>query len=210
MSKPVISALLFDADGVIQRAPHFAQRLEKAFGAAPTDLAGCVAEIFAAETPCLSGKGEYTEALKPVLQRWGAGCDPLEFLEAWHLIDADAGVLCLIETLRATGVYCALASNQEAHRARRMSDALGYRTMFDAEFYSCDIGHAKPDPRYFEHILSSASLDARRTLFIDDRPDNVDAARAVGLNAMLFELEGRPECADRLAICLSAYDLRPI
>lgn len=210
MAKPVISAILFDADGVIQRAPDFAHRLEKAFGTAPPDLDGCVAEIFAAQTPCLSGKGDYAEALGPVLQRWSAGCAPLEFFEAWHLIDADAGVLALIAALRATGVYCALASNQEAHRARQMSDVLGYRAVFDAEFYSCEVGHAKPDPRYFEHILSRTGLDARTTLFIDDLPGNLDAARAVGLNTMHFELEGRPECADRLAMCLRAYDLRPL
>lgn len=209
MSKPVISAILFDADGVIQRAPDFAHRIEKAFGTAPTDLDRCVAEVFAAQTPCLSGIGDYAEALRPILQRWCAGCDPLEFFEAWHLIDADAGVLCLIETLRASGVYCALASNQEAHRARQMSEALGYRAVFDAEFYSYEVGHAKPDPRYFEHVLNRTGLDARMTLFIDDLPENLDAARAVGLNTMQFELEGRPGCADRLAMCLEAYDLRP-
>jgi putative hydrolase of the HAD superfamily len=148
--------------------------------------------------------------LRPVLQRWSTGCDPLKFFEAWHLIDAHAGVLSLIETLRATGVYCALASNQEAHRARQMSDALGYGALFDAEFYSCDVGHAKPDPRYFEHILALTGLSARTTLFVDDCPSNLVGARAVGLNAMHFELEGRPECADRLAMRLEAYDLRPL
>ena len=210
MVKPIISAVLFDADGVIQRAPDFAHRIGKAFGTAPADLDGCVAEIFAAQTPCLSGHADYAETLGPVLQRWGAGCDPLNFFEAWHLIDAHPGVLGLIKTLRATGVYCALASNQEAHRAREMSKGLGYAAMFDAEFYSYELGHAKPDPRYFEHVLTRAGLEARTTLFIDDLPANLEAARAVGLNTMLFALEGRPECADRLALELEAYDLRPL
>lgn len=210
MSKPVISAVLFDADGVIQRAPDFAHRIEKAFGVAPADLEGCIADIFSAEAPCLSGKADYADALRPVLERWGAACGPHEFFAAWHLIDAHTGVLGLIETLRASGVYCALASNQEAHRARQMSHVLGYRDMFDAEFYSCEVGHAKPDPRYFHHILDRTDLDPRATLFVDDRTDNLDAARTVGLNTMHFALEGLPECADRLATCLSAYDLRPL
>lgn len=91
-----------------------------------------------------------------------------------------------------------------------MSDGLGYRAVFDAEFYSHEVGHAKPDPRYFEHVLNRTGLNARTTLFIDDLPENLDVARALGLNTMHFELEGRADCADRLAMCLEAYDLRPL
>lgn len=210
MSRPPISAILFDADGVVQRAPEFGHRLRRAFGEEPVEIDSCVAEIFAAQAPCLSGKADYAELLIPVLEKWSAGCAPHKFFEAWHLIDADAGVLNLVGALRKAGLYCALASNQEVHRARTMSQGLGYSAAFDAEFYSYELGHAKPDIRYFEELLARAGLDARTTLFVDDLSENLDAARAVGLHTMQFELMGRTDCAGRLAAALQNYDLRSL
>jgi 2-haloacid dehalogenase len=47
-------------------------------------------------------------------------------------------------------------------------------------------GVAKPDPRVYELLLDRFGLDAARTLFIDDSPKNVAAARGVGMQALEF------------------------
>lgn len=44
----------------------------------------------------------------------------------------------------------------------------------------------KPDPRIYEILLRRNGLEASRTLFIDDTMHNVEAARAVGMNAVHF------------------------
>ena len=47
-------------------------------------------------------------------------------------------------------------------------------------------GVIKPDPRIFEIAIGRFGLDPRRTLFVDDKPANVEGARAVGLQARRF------------------------
>jgi HAD superfamily hydrolase (TIGR01509 family) len=67
-----------------------------------------------------------------------------------------------------------------------MSEGLSYRHHFDREFYSCDIGHRKPETAYFESILEALALEPAATLFIDDSRPNVDAAAALGIRAAFF------------------------
>jgi len=184
-----IGAVLFDADGVIQRAtPGLHDRLTRLLGGAANAREACMADIFAAEAPALVGEADFAHALAPVLERWAATCDVAAILAAWRTIDVDHSVLELVAELRRAGVYCAIASSQERHRARHMSEALGYGARFDREFYSCDLACTKPDVRFFTEILRLSGLPPASTLFIDDRAENVEAARAAGLRASQFVL----------------------
>ena len=163
-------------------------RVAAAVGASPEKIEACIVDVFAAEAPALTGAADLAETLAPVLLRWGRStmCPPSS--TEWLTIDVDRSVLAVIADLRASGVHCAIASNQEGHRARYMSEALGYRDLFDREFYSCHLGHAKPTAGYFAEVLRRGGFDPARTLFIDDREDNVEAARAAGLQAEQFVL----------------------
>jgi putative hydrolase of the HAD superfamily len=200
--------VLFDADGVLQRAPGDVwTRLTAALGASPSDIELCTAEIFAAEVPALVGSCDFADALAPVLAKWNAPCDAPAFLAQWLSIDVDQSVLGVIADLRMAGVHCALASNQEANRARYMSERLAYRNAFDREFYSCDLRHKKPSPEYFAELLRLGGFEAGRTLFIDDRADNVEAARAAGLQAARFVLAVVGEGAAPMRELLAGYGL---
>jgi putative hydrolase of the HAD superfamily len=184
-----IETVLFDADGVIQRAPgDIHTRLTAALGGAPVDVSRCMTEIFAAEAPALVGGCDFADELASVLARWNSANDLTTFLASWLAIDVDRSVLALVGELRRAGVHCALASNQEARRARHMSEALGYREAFDAEFYSCALGCRKPSAAFFAEIQRLGGFDPARTLFIDDRADNVTAAEAAGLRSAHFVL----------------------
>jgi putative hydrolase of the HAD superfamily len=202
------TAVLFDADGVIQRAPaDLRSRLALALGADPADREACMADYFAAEAPCLTGAADFAEALAPVLAKWKTTSDPAAVLAAWQEIEVDHSVLAVIAALRRSGVYCALASNQERHRAGHMSERLAYRDVFDREFYSCHLGHMKPSPDYFHEIVRLAALDPSRTLFIDDRIDNVEGARRAGLQAEQFVLGDIGSGGDPLRRLLEMYGL---
>lgn len=58
---------------------------------------------------------------------------------------------------------------------------------FDAVFFSNEEGIKKPDARAFELALQRMELPAEAVLFVDDHPDNIAAARALGLMTHLFE-----------------------
>ncbi|HEY3888417.1 MAG TPA: HAD-IA family hydrolase [Caulobacteraceae bacterium] len=202
------TAVLFDADGVLQRAPADLQsRLTLVLGAAASDREACMADYFTAEAPCLTGAADFAEALAPVLAKWKTTSEITAVLAAWQVIEVDHSILALIASLRRSGVYCALASNQERHRAGHMSETLAYREVFDREFYSCHLGHMKPSPDYFHEIVRLAELDPARTLFIDDRIDNVEAARCAGLQAAQFVLGEIGAGAEPMRRLLESYGL---
>jgi HAD superfamily hydrolase (TIGR01509 family) len=205
-----IVAVLFDADGVIQLAPDYLHlRLTEALGRPAHEKEVCMAEVFAAEAPALTGGIAFEVGLEAVLKRLGARCDVETVLRHWCEISHHEPILSLIRRLRRSGVYCALASNQERNRARHMSEQVGYAQAFDQEFYSCDLGHTKPSDRYFEEVIQIARLERHRTLFIDDRVENVEAARRCGLVAEQFVLRQANDGAEALGQLLRTHGLDP-
>jgi len=144
-------------------------------------------DVYAAETACLSRIGGFDDALHDVLRTWGCLERKSIVLEAMMSINKYDEVLELIRAVRANGIKCYVASNQQTQRAKFMSAELGYSSAFDGELYSCNLGAAKPSERYFELALKAAGAEASSTLFIDDRPENVAGAQRVGLPAFVYD-----------------------
>ena len=138
------------------------------------------------------GTSDFIGAFSSLLVDWPCQGTLQDALVAWTMIEPDLGMIQLIQQLRRTGLACCLATNQEPHRASYMSERLGYCGLFDREFYSCRIGIAKPAAAYFRSILDDLSLSSTNVLFLDDREDNVIAARDVGLNATQFLIDDGP------------------
>lgn len=59
-------------------------------------------------------------------------------------------------------------------------------SLFDKVYYSFVVGHRKPDPEIFLKVIGDNDLKPAETLFIDDNPENIAAARKLGLRAELF------------------------
>lgn len=58
---------------------------------------------------------------------------------------------------------------------------------FDHILLSCKLGMAKPDRAIFLHASQVAKVEPADCFFVDDTPDNVEAARAAGLQAYCFQ-----------------------
>jgi 2-haloacid dehalogenase len=58
---------------------------------------------------------------------------------------------------------------------------------FDGHVISGLEGVVKPDPTIFRRMLRRFDLEPSRTLFIDDSAVNIEAAAAIGINAIQFE-----------------------
>lgn len=206
MTRPQISTVLFDADGVLQfhepLFPHFDRR----YGWSRQRLEDFFTYLFQEVPdydPTLVGDGDLREVLAPVLADWGWTTSVETFVQDWLTQGAvpDPAAMALVATLRRHGVRCGLATNQEALRARFMDQELGYERLFDHRFYSADLGYAKPDQEFFRAVLADLRLDPRQILFVDDRAENVAGAREAGMYA---ELHGP---GDRLRDLLAAYSL---
>ena len=57
---------------------------------------------------------------------------------------------------------------------------------FKTIILSFQVGSAKPDWRIFDQAIAASGVAAEEIFFTDDRPENVEAARAVGFRAFLF------------------------
>ncbi|HOX06666.1 MAG TPA: HAD-IA family hydrolase [Planctomycetota bacterium] len=58
--------------------------------------------------------------------------------------------------------------------------------MFERRFYSYDLGCVKTERRAFEQVLAAIGAPAAECVFIDDFPQNVATARAVGIDGIVF------------------------
>ncbi len=58
---------------------------------------------------------------------------------------------------------------------------------FNAVFYSHIIGLSKPDPKIYEFVQNGLGLQGSEIVFIDDREENISAARKAGWNAFLHD-----------------------
>jgi putative hydrolase of the HAD superfamily len=201
-------AILFDADGVIQRpGADFRAACEAVVGSGGEPLDRFMRELFAVEKPALTGHRDFVEDMMEVLVRHGFAERLNDVLAIWTAIEVDAAVLAVIQTLRAQGVLCCLATNQQKFRGRHMSETLGFAKLFDHEFYSHALGLAKPDAAYFQAIVDKLALPAGELLFIDDHEANLTPARELGLQVALFPGSSELASAPALGATLTAHGI---
>lgn len=59
--------------------------------------------------------------------------------------------------------------------------------LFDGEVVSCEVKTIKPEPEIYLHLISKYNLDPSQSLFIDDRPVNLEGASVFGFDTCLFD-----------------------
>ncbi|NYD43088.1 HAD family hydrolase [Nocardioides panaciterrulae] len=199
----MIKHVLLDADGVMQRVPGgWVAALEPHLGLRAQEFLVAVAED---EQPCLRGGGDFLEAMGGRLADFGLSGTARELHRAvWCSVQVEPTSVALVHALRDAGCAVHLGTNQEAHRAAYMRDELGYADLFDACFFSCELGAAKPEPDFFCRVLDRLGCSAPEVLFVDDHEPNVVAALECGLAAEHWRLDDGPELLRRR---LSTYGL---
>jgi 2-haloacid dehalogenase len=92
----------------------------------------------------------------------------------------------VVRELHAAGVRLLALTNWSAElypHAPRRFDVLA---LFEDVVVSGEVGLAKPDPRIYTLVAERAGLPPGRLVFVDDRRVNVDAARAAGMDGIVF------------------------
>ena len=194
-----IEHLLLDADEVLQ---HPGVPGEAAGPYAELITAELIADLGALNAPAMRGDVDFFVEFARLAQRHGVDVDPADlFPLMWRSIVVDPDSTALVDAALAAGYGVHLGTNQEHHRARFMRETLGFdERRFGVAVYSCEIGLAKPDPAYFEKAVALIGADPASVLFVDDKQENVDGARAAGLVAERWELaDGHPALRDLLA-----------
>ncbi|MFD5764469.1 HAD-IA family hydrolase [Streptomyces sp. NPDC127049] len=115
----------------------------------------------------------------------------------------------LIDYVRGLRGSCRLGilSNSFVGARERETTLYHFDELVEQIVYSHEIGIEKPDPRAFEAACDSLDVRPESCLFIDDAAANIEAARAAGMQAHLFEDNARTIA--RIAAHLDAGALAP-
>jgi len=111
----------------------------------------------------------------------------------WKHVCAESKVLhreCFdfVAALRRSGKYrLATLNNESKELNRHRIDAFHLRRFFDYFICSGYVHEMKPLPEIYRAALDISGFAPETALFIDDKPENCDAARAFGMNAIHFE-----------------------
>lgn len=96
---------------------------------------------------------------------------------------------------RRVPLYC--LSNMPSKIYATLSQRFDFWQHFSGIVISGDIRMVKPEPAIFHHLLERYGLAAADTVFVDDLPANVEAARRLGLHGVVFENAAQCELALR-------------
>ncbi len=66
---------------------------------------------------------------------------------------------------------------------------------FEKVYYSYEMGMRKPEPAIFNYILNKHDLSPKRTLFVDDKKENTDAAASLGIHVWNLQV-GQEDVVD--------------
>ena len=88
--------------------------------------------------------------------------------------------------LKERGLKTAILSNMGDAVLESVLRAFAWINRFDLCVWSYQLGIAKPDPAIYLYTLDKLGTHPEETLFIDDKRENVWAARALGIQAIEY------------------------
>jgi len=115
--------------------------------------------------------------------------------EAWNalLFDIPSERIAVIEQVKKHYLTLLLSNSNEIHYdlfVRDLQLRFGYREfdeLFHKAYFSFDLHLSKPNPEVYEFVINQHDLDPGKTLFIDDREDNIEVAKQLGFKTYLLQ-----------------------
>jgi FMN phosphatase YigB (HAD superfamily) len=125
-----------------------------------------------------------------------------EILSAWNAVLLDFPLYRLEFLQMLSKKYrLFLLSNTDSIHIETFEQKTG--SSFYSDFYQCfekvyfsfEIGIRKPDIEIYNYVLNKHELSPKRTLFIDDKKENTDAAQTLGMHVWNLQV-GKEDVVD--------------
>ncbi len=104
----------------------------------------------------------------------------------WEGDGADEKLLNYIRGLR-TNYRTGLISNAWGDARRILTEKYHCMDAFDRAVFSAEVGIMKPDPAIYWDMIRAFRIEPADSIFIDDFPENIDAAKRIGMKTVLFK-----------------------
>jgi len=184
----MLKAVLFDVGGVLIRLDEskYYEYLSKISG---IEIDKIINTLDILEKKTYVGEisiKEFTEAVSKRLGIMKKEVKWLEFLKENVSINREVVDFALqLHKKYKVGVITNADRARYLYVKKHFGKELGF-DKFDHVFVSCYLGMAKPSKRLFEYVIKKMRIIPRETAFIDDRIENIEGAKAVGINGILF------------------------
>ncbi|KAF8527230.1 HAD-like protein [Gautieria morchelliformis] len=112
------------------------------------------------------------------------------FQAARDTLSYDHGMISLLRDIKTRGhhrVYAMSNISSPDHQVLKNKVDASIWNLFDGVFTSAAAGERKPHLGFYRHVLSHTEMDPRRTIFIDDKVENVLTASSLGMHGIVFE-----------------------
>ena len=118
---------------------------------------------------------QYKEDVKKVLNGSGKTISAKDYAETWT------------SYLKSKGYHLYILSNYSEYILKQTKDTqMPFLKNMDGVIFSCEVQQIKPEPPIYKTLLSRFSLKPEESVFIDDRPENCEAARKLGIHTIEF------------------------
>ena len=95
--------------------------------------------------------------------------------------------LQIIKELKEKGVKVYLLSNLHLSAIPMAKKIVDFWDLFDGIIISGEVGASKPEPEIFQILFDRFKINPKEAVFIDDTEVNVQAAKILGLDALIFK-----------------------
>lgn len=195
-------AVLFDYGGVFTASPFHAVRdLATSLGTTHDVLLDVIFGPYSSDTDHpwhQLERGEISlEATRDAILALGAerGIEA----DLWNFFGAMAAssgirdeLVACVRDVRAGGLRTSLLTNNVAEFREHWKQTLPLEELFHDVVDSSEVGMRKPNLRIYRLACERLDVEPERSIFLDDHPGNVDAAREAGLEALLVEDDPEP------------------
>nr|WP_250814285.1 HAD-IA family hydrolase [Neorhizobium tomejilense] len=180
---PLIRYILFDLGNVYLRGDFrtFLDRVKEKFN---VDVNLKSSDYLCASEDLNLGKITIVEYIEALVGRALPKKAASEFRELWSTNwGLDQAMKDLASALANDGYVLCVASNCDEGNAN-IYELKNYLDRFDHNFFSCRIKSVKPNKPFFDHILETLKADPTECILIDDRLENIQAGRDLGMDVI--------------------------
>ncbi len=137
--------------------------------------AGTITDAEVVEDICSRVPAHLHEAVGEIYYNW-----------IYHIPEIEGMRELVLHIKRELGARVFVLSNISAYFAAHAHE-IPILDLADGCVFSAVCGMTKPNLDIFAHICEKFALDPAQAVFVDDRADNVQAAKAIGMDGYVFD-----------------------
>lgn len=118
---------------------------------------------------------EYADDIREVMRRTPETISAMDYTQTW------------VKYLKNQGYHLYILSNYSNYMMEHNRPQMGFLKYMDGVIFSCQVGAIKPEPEIYRTLLERFHLKPGKCVFLDDRDENCEGARKLGIRAICFK-----------------------